>query len=283
MEDLLREQLVVSTSRHPHLRGSLNAALGRGQVVRVLPGTYVASGAAGVTEVLARAATGYEPDAVVVGRAALSLLTGETSTAPPLVVACPQRHAGSPSIRFTSTTVPPEWVVERDGLHIQHPAAAAVELAATDGGQAIDLVLRLRLARLAHLRRALRARPGRAGNGARAHVILESRDEPWSTAERLLHRLLREAGLEGWHTNYPIRLREGIAYADVAFPAARWIVEADGFGTHGTREALMADLRRQNELILAGWRVLRFTWSDLIDRPGCVISQVRKALGVAAE
>jgi very-short-patch-repair endonuclease len=55
-------------------------------------------------------------------------------------------------------------------------------------------------------------------------------------------------------------------------------VEADGRDTHDRPEALYADRVRQNLIMLAGWRVLRFTWYDVMQRPDWVIAQVRQAL-----
>ena len=38
-------------------------------------------------------------------------------------------------------------------------------------------------------------------------------------------------------------------------------IELDGWEEHGLRSAFDADRVRGNELVLAGWRLLRFTWS----------------------
>jgi len=39
-----------------------------------------------------------------------------------------------------------------------------------------------------------------------------------------------------------------------------------------------ADNRRQNQLLAAGYRLLRFTAGDVFDRPEAVVDQVRAAL-----
>lgn len=54
-----------------------------------------------------------------------------------------------------------------------------------------------------------------------------------------------------------------LARVDLAWPSHRLAVEADGAGVHASAEALRADLRRQNLIVAAGWRLLRFTWADL--------------------
>jgi very-short-patch-repair endonuclease len=51
---------------------------------------------------------------------------------------------------------------------------------------------------------------------------------------------------------------------DIALPALRIAIECDGWTHHGTyRQAHRADRERQNLLVLHGWRVLRFTTSQI--------------------
>lgn len=65
------------------------------------------------------------------------------------------------------------------------------------------------------------------------------------------------------------------ARADLYYPDARLVIEYDG-ATH--RTSLAADNRRQNRLIEAGYRVLRFTASDVLGNPAAVVELVRRAL-----
>jgi very-short-patch-repair endonuclease len=69
-----------------------------------------------------------------------------------------------------------------------------------------------------------------------------------------------------------------IARADFAWASRRVIVEVDGYKYHSDRAAFQEDRTRQNALVNAGWRVLRFTVADLLLRPGKVIAEVRAAL-----
>jgi hypothetical protein len=57
--------------------------------------------------------------------------------------------------------------------------------------------LRTRATTLAHLQRAMELTTARVGNPTRRQLLLDSRSEPWSEAERSLHRLLRAAGITG--------------------------------------------------------------------------------------
>ncbi len=48
------------------------------------------------------------------------------------------------------------------------------------------------------------------------------------------------------------------------------VVETDGHATHGTRTAFEEDRASDAELATRGYRVLRFTWRQLTERPGWV-------------
>jgi len=51
------------------------------------------------------------------------------------------------------------------------------------------------------------------------------------------------------------------AFIDLAYPQWRLAIELDGWETHGLRSAFDADRARGNDLVLLGYRLLRFTWS----------------------
>ena len=76
------------------------------------------------------------------------------------------------------------------------------------------------------------------------------------------------------HVQAELRNAEGrfVGRADLYYPAARPVIEYDG-ANH--RDRLVEDNRRQNAIIGAGFRVLRFTAAD---RAEVIITQVRKAL-----
>jgi very-short-patch-repair endonuclease len=54
-------------------------------------------------------------------------------------------------------------------------------------------------------------------------------------------------------------------------------VEFDG-QVHRERGVFVADLRRQNALVAAGWTVLRFPSADVLGRPESVVALIRRAL-----
>jgi very-short-patch-repair endonuclease len=125
---------------------------------------------------------------------------------------------------------------------------------------------------------ALDLTKGRAGNSKRKELLLESRDEPWSEAERQFHRLLRAAGITGWRANRPVLLDGLNVYPDVVFRRERLVIEIDGREFHSDPEVFETDRRRQNLFVLNGWRVLRLTWRMIQDEPDQLIAMVREAV-----
>jgi hypothetical protein len=100
-----------------------------------------------------------------------------------------------------------------------------------------------------------------------------------SGGEHLLHELLRRAGVRGWQAGVTLSDNDGIiGVADLLFERARLVVEFDGERAHSDRTAFIDDRRRQNRLVNAGYRVLRFTWWDVTERPEVVVRQIRDAL-----
>jgi very-short-patch-repair endonuclease len=112
---------------------------------------------------------------------------------------------------------------------------------------------------------------------------LPGRAPPESRLENLLSRVLRDGGLPEPVRQYPFpgrRLGEG--RVDAAYPEARLVIEADGRRWHTRVDDFERDRRRDNQAVLAGWHVLRFTWEDLRTRPEQVQTTVRRVLDAYA-
>jgi len=65
-----------------------------------------------------------------------------------------------------------------------------------------------------------------------------------------------------------------LARPDLYYPSHRLGIEYDG-AVH--RDSLAADNRRQNRLVEAGYRLLRFT-GDILDTPNATADAVRRTL-----
>jgi very-short-patch-repair endonuclease/predicted transcriptional regulator of viral defense system len=62
---------------------------------------------------------------------------------------------------------------------------------------------------------------------------------------------------------------------DFVWRARRLIVEVDGYAYHRSPGAFETDRERDVALTLAGWRVMRFTWRHITERPTWVASAIR--------
>ncbi|MFP5020726.1 DUF559 domain-containing protein [Pseudonocardia phyllosphaerae] len=115
---------------------------------------------------------------------------------------------------------------------------------------------------------------GARGAPAVRALLVAAGDRAASTAERRLVRLLRDARISGWVLGHPF----GAFTLDLAFPAERVAIEFDGWAWHSDVERFRRDRRKSNELVTAGWIVLRVTWHELQTAPARVVAQVRHAL-----
>ncbi len=95
--------------------------------------------------------------------------------------------------------------------------------------------------------------------------------------ETRLRWLLLQSGLPRPEVQSDLHNARGrfIGRADLYYPESRLVVEYDGTNH---RERLVEDNRRQNQLIDAGFRILRFTAADIWNQPEIVETRVRSAL-----
>lgn len=272
---------LISRGANRDLTGCIDRALRDRRIVCLLPGVYCAAGSEGDPRIrLKGAALWAGPDAVFTGLAAAKLSFWQSCRIDQISVALGRRGPRSRHcVVVEQRRIVPQFTRRLLGMTMTSPALTAVDLAASElGGEVIDRVLRMREATLEEMWSAYRAHPYRPGNRVRAQLLHDSRGLPWSTAERLQHRLLRAAGIRGWRANRWVHCGARGYYVDILFSSPRVILEIDGFETHGTRLAFEQDRRRRNDLVLAGYRVLNFTYLQLVDDPGWVIGCIRSAL-----
>ncbi len=123
--------------------------------------------------------------------------------------------------------------------------------------------------------------PGRRGIGVVRQILRltdESEDTARSRNERRFRRIIKRAGLPSPQGNYWVALEShpaGGVEVDFAWPEKRIAVEIDSALYHETERARINDPARTRALMLAGWRVIRFSDRDLLDRPAEVATQMR--------
>lgn len=197
-----------------------------------------------------------DSDAVFTGETALAL--DQRSELPASLEVSSWRLHPRPWLRVTRRRIPPEMLVERQGVAFTCRELTAIDRATSTDGASIDDALRegVSLHALDAVNRAWRRR----GAATLRRLLHDSRDEPWSPAERRAHVLLRQANLGGWSANRVVRDKAGqvVAYLDLAFDAIKVAIEIDGDSYHLSPAAVLRDRARDRRLAKLGWTVIRF-------------------------
>ena len=131
--------------------------------------------------------------------------------------------------------------------------------------------------------RALRGALRRVAHNHRGAAIVRAMIRSGDTydrskAERIMRGLCRKSQLPAPLTNV---LLHGVL-VDFLWPDAKLIIEVDGYGTHGNRDAFENDRRRDQVHAAAGYVVIRVTWLQLRHEPLAVLARVAQALAYRA-
>lgn len=187
-------------------------------------------------------------------------------------------------ISVRRAALPPGDVVEREGIRVTSPLRTAADLGIrpplVEAVVVADMALQRRLVDLADLRAYAAAHSCRRGIAQLRRVIELAEPATESPMETRLRLLLVLAGLPRPKVQVPLEDSRGrfLGRPDLYYPAQRLGLEYDG-GTH--RASMADDNRRQNRLLSAGFRLLRFTAGDVLRSPDLVVAQVRTALRAA--
>jgi very-short-patch-repair endonuclease len=116
---------------------------------------------------------------------------------------------------------------------------------------------------------------GHRGTGALARATAQEPKLTRSEIEARFLVLVRRAGLPEPKANCALDVPDHPgAVPDFYFPAHHLVVETDGWDTHRTRAAFKSDRRRDAALTAAGYRVMRFTYDDVVHDPGTVVARL---------
>ena len=260
-----------------------------GRLVVVRPGVYRLAGVPVTWEQrLLAAVLAAGPGAVASHRSAARLWGLMDDDAVEVTVLAGRRPRLPEAVVHRSGDLSQDPPVRRSGIPVTSPLRLLVDLGSVVRASVLedvlDRALERRLVTVAGAERVLDrlAGRGRAGAGA-LRVVLDERalgaDRPDSVLEARMARLLRAADLPTAVFQHDVR-RGGafVARVDFAYPDVRLAIEVDGWASHSSPRALQSDLARQNALVALGWTVLRFTWPDVVRRPGEVASQVARVL-----
>jgi very-short-patch-repair endonuclease len=117
--------------------------------------------------------------------------------------------------------------------------------------------------------------PGRP-NALRVAAATTSLSE--SFLESMLRSLLVIEGIAGFEPQLRVNTGGIWVRVDLGHRPARIALEAEGYEFHGSATAFAADCRRYDDLVAAGWLVLRFTYQQVLGDPRWVVGAVRSAL-----
>ncbi|MEU8221109.1 hypothetical protein [Kribbella sp. NPDC048915] len=113
-------------------------------------------------------------------------------------------------------------------------------------------------------------------NARRVAALADGRAD--SFLESMLRALLISAGVDGFEPQVLVSCGAFRARVDLGHRPARVALEAEAFEFHGSPNAFAADCRRYDELVTAGWLVLRFTYQQILGDPQWVVATVREAV-----
>ncbi|MCB0962785.1 MAG: DUF559 domain-containing protein [Acidimicrobiales bacterium] len=261
----------------------------RGMCERVARGVYRVAGAPRTPQQALAAALAQRPGAVLSHQAAgwAWSLPGFRSAA--AVITLERRGNQRHDHGWVRTTgwLPPAHVRMVDRLPVTSVPRTLFDIAgiAPVGrtARALDHALSRRMCSLDDVRTVheLLARRGRRGTVV-LRTLLDERSDgrvaPASELERRARAVFQTGGLP--EPDYEVDLGddEWAGRVDCLWREARLVVELDGRRYHEGRTSREDDRRRDNRLMAQGWRVLRFTWDDLQERPGEVVRLIRRAL-----
>jgi very-short-patch-repair endonuclease len=262
-------------------RSALARALAEGAIVRVARGRYAVPAADRARQ------AAHQASAVAVGLSAAAhhgLLLKWQPKRPQLVV--PRGRNISAELQRDNDVswraLPDPWVTDR---WVLTPAATVVDCAARlpfDEALAVaDSALGTGAASWESVEEAAALGP-RTGS-ARVRRVLAATD---ARAQGPFESVLRAIALEvpGLAVVPQHRIQdldgEFVGRVDLADLRLRIVLEADSFEFHGLPELMDKDCRRYDELVLGGWLVLRFSWSQVMTRPEWVRSVLVRAVAL---
>lgn len=180
----------------------------------------------------------------------------------------------------------PEDVVEVDDLSMTGVARTIVDLAAIVSWKHLEAVIDdslaaglVSIAEITEVRDRI-ARRGKPGITALRKVLDSAAPGPrlGTALERLGAKVLIDGGLPEPEYEYQLPWEEEERRFDTVYADQRLAIEWDSREWHLRADAFQRDRERDRAAMLHGWRVLRFTWNDLTERPEEVVATVRAAL-----
>ncbi|MEY2447982.1 MAG: hypothetical protein QOH79_1458 [Acidimicrobiaceae bacterium] len=181
-----------------------------------------------------------------------------------------------------------EMLLYRYHIRVTNPLVTALDLGVVLSPVEVgDVIIRARQMKLFEptaVRTTISkyAKPGRTGLvTARAAVdLIMIGDRPAdSVLEFRFHIGPRRHGLPPYSYQHEVRVGDRKFFIDFAYPEVMLAIEVDGYEKRASRESLDKDAQRGVMLTLAGWTVVHFTWTRIVNDPAGVAADILTLLG----
>jgi very-short-patch-repair endonuclease len=265
--------------------GKIRRRVQSGEWSRVSSGVYRIYPARDEIDVL-RAAVAILPDPVVSHRSAAAIHKLSTPPGVPTVSVHSQTTHVFPGVVVVRChDLTPSHRLLHKGLPVTTIARTLVDLGSELSrgllARTVDDAVARRKVTPLEIRSVLDdvARQGKPGVTATRWVLsrLIETSIPPSVLEARFRRLLEENEINGFRIEYPIPWDPRRRF-DLAFPEHLLAIELDSRRWHARVDAFDRDRSRDRETVLHGWRILRFTWTDVENEPQAAIAAVPGAL-----
>ncbi len=264
-------------------RNKLSRAVLAGKLVRLYPGVLVAAHLADDPAVQARAALLWQPQGVLMARAAARVTFWPQCPVDKIDLSTAHIKNPPKGVRLHQRRIPVDLRRPWFAGQVTVTELTILDLAADDAWEPLCHALRSRAVSAASLARANDLLAHRPGVDKRAECLQRALGNPWSVPEMELQDLYRTAGIGGWVGNRPLYLEGRKVIPDITFEAVRVIVEVDGREFHAQAKSFEADHARHNALVAAGWVVLRFTPTQIRREPQLVLAQTLAVLALRCD
>jgi very-short-patch-repair endonuclease/predicted transcriptional regulator of viral defense system len=262
--------------------GALEYRLSIGRLHRIHPGVYAVGHRLVAQRGLWLAAVLVSGERAVLSHEAAADLWGlRASRGREIDVTVPVNRRGVEGVRVHRTKLDQTEITKRGPIPVTTPTRTLLDLASQVDERSLERALReaiyLRLTNTASLTRCLSTHKRRSGSKALRHANEGVRIAPGRLRNDFEHdclTFLRKHKLPLPEFNEEI---EGFE-VDCVWRAHRLVVELDGGAAHDTPHGFENDRVRDEQLVAAGWSVIRVTPSRLRDQGPTLASHLRGLL-----
>jgi very-short-patch-repair endonuclease len=298
--DVISESRVLTAAQWRDLgvtRAQLRSLAGAGELVQFRHGVYATRRAVNDAANSPRrlhalrvravqAAVGYD---VIASHHSAARIHGLDMLSPPgedlvsVTRSSPGRVVKPSSTGIVVHNVPvPDW--QRSGafgISLTNVSRTVIDVARTSpfqcGVAIADCALRLNRTSQPELMAIAEACKRWPGVAQATRVVRFSDGNAESVLESMARVVFAEEGLEPAQLQAAIPVFQDTVRVDFYWPKYRTIAEADGLAKYAKPEDLKKQFERDRKLRAAGYRVVHFTWDEIVGTPQYVVAQVREA------